>query len=195
MTSCIHRAVCKNDIFLVKQLIREGVDLNEATKDGFNMTPLHFVGLTESASVCTALCAAGARTNRRAMRGLTPLHIAAVFHHDAITEILSMYRGDFYAKTDDGFTPDKLADRSYDFRRSYWDSLGTLTTFDSIAQVPALKVSVIATIPTTVKTNSEDHDLFEEIISLRTTCVAYTQMTVRYLKEIDEMMTKLNSQD
>lgn len=207
MTSLIHRAICKNDANLVMKYINDGVDLNEVSQDGFNMTPLHFVAITDSAKVCRALCEAGAKPNRRAMRGMTPLHIAAIFHSDASTEVLSRYRGDFYAKTDDGFTPDKLADKSFEFRQNYWDSLDTYLKFESVVRRPSYKVKIAASISTpetpllgnaqraTPITKKKCNDMLDEIQDLRDAVLVYTALTMKHLNEIDTMFAKLNSKD
>lgn len=200
MTSLIHRAICRNDVPLVKKYIRDGVDVNEVSQDGFNMTPLHFVAITDSATVCRALCEAGAKPNRRAMKGMTPLHIAAIFHSDAVTEVLSRHRGDFYAKTDDGFTPDRLADKSFEFRQNYWGSLDTCLRFDSVVRKPSYKYKVrveapISTPATPTIIKNQNNDIFDEIQDLRDTFIVYTALTMRCLNEIDDMFAKLNSKD
>ena len=136
MTLPLHRAVCINDIEYIKVLIGLDSDVNVETQDHLKMTPLHFAAISDSEYACEILLKAGAKPNRQAAKGLTPLHVTGLFRSNSSADALSRYKADFYAKTYDGFNYDKLYNKSYTFRKNYWDALDAPVDFATVVKPP-----------------------------------------------------------
>ncbi len=140
MITALHRAVCSDDIEYLKVLIELDNDPNEESDDRLRLTPLHFAAMSDSEMASELLLRAGAKPNRQAIKGLTPLHVAGLFQSDYSWDILCRYKGDRYAKTYDGFSPDRLYSKPYSFRRNYWDVLRAPIDFASVMRPPIHEV-------------------------------------------------------
>jgi ankyrin repeat protein len=70
------RDACQNsDEAAVKQLLKDGVDVNSTDKDGY--TALHYAASGGSVGCCRLLLTQGADINVRSVNGCTPLYMAA----------------------------------------------------------------------------------------------------------------------
>ena len=80
--TALHMAVLKNELWLVKELIKRGANVNIADEETLN-TPLHHLFASfdrfpyKAATVAETLLLAGANPNLKNLEGWAPIHIAA----------------------------------------------------------------------------------------------------------------------
>ena len=85
----LHYAVVDRNIDRVKQLIRQGMDLNIADRDG--RTPLHFAAQNYDDVIARLLLDSGATIDPRDANGKTPLS-TAVFNSRGRGELIGLLR-------------------------------------------------------------------------------------------------------
>ena len=94
-------AVMRGDTAMLRQLIRQGVDVNEAQSDG--MTALHWAASRGDANSAKTLVFSGARVDALTRNGnYTPLHLAARGGHAATVRALLEHGADVNAATSSG---------------------------------------------------------------------------------------------
>ena len=94
-------AVMRGDTVMLRQLIKEGVDVNEAQADG--MTALHWAASRGDAKSTQTLVFSGARVDALTRNGnYTPLHLAARNGHAAAAKALLEHGADANATTSSG---------------------------------------------------------------------------------------------
>lgn len=103
-------AVRAADVATVRELVREGADVNASTGDG--ATALHWAAYRDDVQLVDVLLAAGARTRVANDLGVTPLHLASTNGNAAIVRALLIKGADPNAVSDGGITPLMHAARS-----------------------------------------------------------------------------------
>ncbi len=94
-------AAMRGDTAMLRQLIRQGVDVNEAQSDG--MTALHWAASRGDAKSAQTLVVSGARVDALTRNGnYTPLHLAARSGHAAAAKTLLEHGADVNALTSSG---------------------------------------------------------------------------------------------
>ena len=98
----IHKAAEEGNIYVVKQHLAAGADVNAKNKKG--MTPLHFAIYKDNSEIVELLIDKGADVNAKAVGGYTPLHVNTI--QLEVAELLIDKGADVNAKSDDnGDTP------------------------------------------------------------------------------------------
>ena len=92
----IHKAAEEGNIYVVKQHLAAGADVNAKNKKG--MTPLHFAIYKDNSEIVELLIDKGADVNAMATDGRTPLHSAAIMGRKEIAELLIAKGADVNAK-------------------------------------------------------------------------------------------------
>jgi uncharacterized protein len=87
---------------IVSLLLRNGANANIASRNSFQVTPLHSAVAANHAEICKILLEAGANPNARQQKNITPLHSAAHNGNVQIASLLLEYGADKNAKSDDG---------------------------------------------------------------------------------------------
>jgi ankyrin repeat protein len=96
-------AAMRTDLSTVRDLLKQGGDVNAAQGDG--MTALHWAAVDGNLELAQMLLYAGANPNATTRLGAyTPLHIAAKNGHDKVVEALLKGGADAKAATTDGTT-------------------------------------------------------------------------------------------
>jgi ankyrin repeat protein len=96
-------AAMRGDIDAVRQLLRDGADVNAAQSDG--MTALHWAADRGEVEIAEVLLYAGANVGAITRIGeYTPLHIASRNGHVAVIDVLLEAGADLHARTDPGGT-------------------------------------------------------------------------------------------
>lgn len=90
---------------IVKFLLEKGADPNIASKNAFNVYPIHSSCAISSYEITEILLRYGANVNVKQMESFTPLHETAMNGQTKLTELLLENGADVNAKTDDGKTP------------------------------------------------------------------------------------------
>lgn len=115
MDSPVADAASRGDLAGVRQLLREGADVNAAQGDG--MTALHWAAMRGDVDMTRILLYAGAGTRAATRLGdRTPLHLAARNGYGELVAILVEAGADPEARTSTGVTPLHLAARAGDDR-------------------------------------------------------------------------------
>jgi ankyrin repeat protein len=94
---------------VARLLIEKGADVNAASKNTQQVTPLHSAVSRRQTMIAEALLAQGANPNARQQAGVTPLHQAAHNGHAEMVKLLLAHGADRQARMDDGRTPLAMA--------------------------------------------------------------------------------------
>lgn len=126
----LHDAAAANDVDALRRLLRQGADLDCATRSGF--TPLHLAAQEGATAACEALLAAGARVDPVNSYGNTPLW-TAVFNsrgNGDVIDVLRTHGADPWHRNKAGATPVTLARMiaNYDVAQYFADLDDSLTT-------------------------------------------------------------------
>lgn len=95
-------AVEGHDLSKVKQLLKEGSDVNRRNPEGF--TPLHQAIRRNAPDICLTLLQSGADIEAQTSDGWRPLHCAAILGLEAAVRLCLDYKADWLAPTADGQT-------------------------------------------------------------------------------------------
>jgi|SRR5450759_1207365 ankyrin repeat protein len=99
---------------LVKTLLTRGAEVNQRSRNGLGVQPLHSSVANRQLAISEALLAAGAEVNSPQQEDITPLHEAAGNGQLDMIRLLLHYRADPKAKTRDGKTAlDMAADKGH----------------------------------------------------------------------------------
>ena len=107
--SLLHHAAGEHDVNHVKELIRQGEDVNLADRQGW--TPLHFAAQSYDAEMADLLLDSGALVDHRDSYGNTPLS-TAVFNSRGRGELIGLLRkrgANPTSKNNSGVSPTSLA--------------------------------------------------------------------------------------
>ena len=86
------QAIKSNNIFQIRLLIQEGVNVNQAYESG--LTPLHHAAQESNHEVInTLLDAEGIEVNQGNINGITPLHMATEMCHTEVVKVLLNAKG------------------------------------------------------------------------------------------------------
>jgi uncharacterized protein len=91
-------------------LLASGAVVNEYSRNGLGVQPLHSAAAGRHHEVCRVLVAAGADVNATQQAGYTPLHEAAQHGDDELVELFVSAGADLAARLDNGQTPAETAD-------------------------------------------------------------------------------------
>jgi uncharacterized protein len=94
---------------VARLLIEKGADVNAASKNRQQVTPLHSAVSRRQTMIAEALLAEGANPNARQQAGVTALHQAAHNGHAEMVKLLLAHGADPHARMDDGRTPLAMA--------------------------------------------------------------------------------------
>ncbi|HVG34498.1 MAG TPA: ankyrin repeat domain-containing protein [Pyrinomonadaceae bacterium] len=94
---------------VARLLIEKGADVNAASKNRQQVTPLHSAVSRRQTMIAEALLAEGANPNAKQQAGVTPLHQAAHNGHAEMVKLLLAHGADPHARMDDGRTPLAMA--------------------------------------------------------------------------------------
>jgi ankyrin repeat protein len=90
----------------VEALLTAGAEVNAASRESMQVTPLHSAVAAGQLDIARVLLAHGAHVNaRNGAGGFTPLHEAAASGHLEFAKLLLAHKADLNAKTKDGKTP------------------------------------------------------------------------------------------
>ena len=162
MLPALHAAVATKKREVIAKLLRADVDVNSECEG--KLSALHLAATVESPQICQLLINAGAKVDKRARHGLTPLHVAALFESDDSADVLVWYKADPFAKTDDGYTCDRLSGKTLDFRHRYWNRLNMPVNFSSVLRP--------------YREPTEDTDVGATVLLLRSQLSHLTQRTL-----------------
>jgi ankyrin repeat protein len=118
----LHRAVMRNDIQLVEQLLDESPQLLELRAHYLGMTPLHSAAHAKKTEVLELLIRRGADVNATCRLGnypeiwCNPLHVAAINGHLEGAKLLIKAGTDVNWKAEGGETP-----LDYAVKNGHWD--------------------------------------------------------------------------
>ncbi|XP_036335304.1 ankyrin-3 isoform X2 [Rhagoletis pomonella] len=101
--NALHLAAKDGYIDIVSELLRRGINVNNATKKG--NTALHIASLAGQKDVIKLLIQYNANVNVQSLNGFTPLYMAAQENHDACVRFLLAKGANPSLATEDGFTP------------------------------------------------------------------------------------------
>lgn len=94
---------------VARLLIESGANVNAASKNEQQVTPLHSAVSRRQTMIAEALLAKGANPNAKQQAGVTPLHQAAHNGHAEMVKLLLAHGADTHARTDDGRSPLAMA--------------------------------------------------------------------------------------
>ncbi|HEY1025975.1 MAG TPA: ankyrin repeat domain-containing protein [Sphingobacteriaceae bacterium] len=94
---------------ITRYLLLKGADPNIASKNGYQVYPIHSAVAADHNMIAKMLMEAGADVNVVQMKGITPLHSAAANGNIELLILLLEAGANVNAKTEDGMTPSDLA--------------------------------------------------------------------------------------
>ncbi|MDQ3290171.1 MAG: ankyrin repeat domain-containing protein [Bacteroidota bacterium] len=93
----------------VKLLLEKGADVNQASKNDWQVQPLHSAVAARSLEIATYLLENGADVNSQQQHGFTPLHAAAQHGDAEMIKLLLEHKADINATTSSGETAMDIA--------------------------------------------------------------------------------------
>lgn len=87
----LHRAAYKGDVDAIKELLREGEDINGLNSEG--ATPLHWAAFKGQAEAAKLLLNYGAEVNAKTKKGSTPLRLATTHKQEEVISLLKSRGG------------------------------------------------------------------------------------------------------
>lgn len=96
----------------VDLLLRNGANVNDASRNFQQVTPLHSAAASDNTEICRLLLEKGADVNACQQGGFTPLHAAAQNGNTEMVRLFLAQGADVNARTSQGLTPLKMAKES-----------------------------------------------------------------------------------
>ncbi|HEU4963043.1 MAG TPA: ankyrin repeat domain-containing protein [Bacilli bacterium] len=90
---------------IVEYLLEQGAPVNEASRNPFQVMPLHSAVARGSVRIAEMLLQAGAQVNAKQESGFTPMHEAALQGNVEMANLLLAHGADASLRKDDGETP------------------------------------------------------------------------------------------
>jgi len=96
----------------VMLLLRNGANVNDASRNFQQVTPLHSAAASNDTEICRLLLGKGANVNACQQGGFTPLHAAAQNGNSEMVQLFLSHGAEVNVRTSQGLTPLKMAKES-----------------------------------------------------------------------------------